>query len=306
MLQEAVSFLNCRPGGVYVDCTVGGGGHAAAILAAAGPEGQLIGLDQDETALERAGERLTTEVREGRAALVRANFGDLAEVLAERQTGRVDGILFDLGVSSFQLDEAERGFSYQAEAPLDMRMDRRLGVSAVELVNEASEARLARLIREYGEERWAGRIAAFIVARRGKSPLRTTGELVAVIKAAIPAAARREGPHPAKRTFQALRIAVNDELGALERGLKAASEALRPGGRLVAISFHSLEDRVVKRTFAREAMGCTCPPQVPVCVCGHRATLKVLTRRPVEPSAAEVAENPRARSAKLRAAERLA
>lgn len=306
LLTEAVEYLGCRPGGLYVDCTLGGGGHAAAVLAASAPNGRLIGLDQDEVALGRAGRRLAAEVAEGRARLVRSNFSELLEVLADLGLAEVDGVLFDLGVSSFQLDEAERGFSYQADAPLDMRMDRRVRVTAADLVNEASEEELTRIIREYGEERWAGRIAAMIATRRREGPLRTTGELVEVIKAAIPAAARREGPHPAKRTFQALRIAVNDELGVLERGLAAGIAALRPGGRLVAISFHSLEDRAVKRALAEAAKGCVCPPKAPVCICGHTPQVRLLTRHPVEPSPAEVTGNPRARSAKLRAAERLA
>lgn len=306
LLAEAVDWLACRTGGVYVDCTLGGGGHAAAILAASAPDGRLLGLDQDETALARAGERLAEEVRQGRAMLVRENFAALADVAERVGLDQVDGVLFDLGVSSFQLDEAERGFSYQAEAPLDMRMDRRRPVSAAELVNTAPPEELARIIRDYGEERWARRIAQAVAERRRRSPLRTTGELVDTIKAAIPAAARRQGPHPARRTFQALRIAVNDELGALQTGLRAAISLLRPGGRLVAISFHSLEDRIVKRTMAEAARGCLCPPEAPVCVCGHQPELRILTRRPVEPSAEETAENPRARSAKLRAAERLA
>ncbi len=305
MLAEALAFLNCRPGAVYVDCTVGGGGHAAAILAESAPDGRLIGLDQDETALAQAGERLADEVRTGRAVLVQENFDALTDVLDRLKVEKVDGVLFDLGVSSFQLGEAERGFSYQMEAPLDMRMDRRRPVTAADLVNTASEEELARLIRTYGEERWAGRIAALIVAKRRVRPLRTTRDLVEVVKAAIPAAARRRGPHPAKRTFQALRIAVNDELGALERGLAGAIRALRPGGRLVAISFHSLEDRIVKQAFALSAKRCVCPPETPVCVCGHVPELRILTRRPLEPAADEMAENPRARSAKLRAAERL-
>lgn len=306
LLAEAVSFLNCRAGGIYVDCTVGGGGHAAAILAASAPSGRLIGLDRDETALRQANERLANEVRHGRAVLVRENFSRLAEVLAELDLDQVDGVLFDLGVSSFQLDEAARGFSYQSEAPLDMRMDRRQPVTAAELLNTASEETLARIIREYGEERWASRIAAMVVAWRKVKPLQTTEDLVQVVKAAIPAAARRSGPHPARRTFQALRIAVNDELRALEQGLRAAIEVLRPGGRVVVISFHSLEDRIVKQTLAGAAKGCICPPGLPVCVCGHQPLVRILTRRPVGPAPEEVTGNPRARSAKLRAAERLA
>lgn len=303
LLAEAVAYLGCRPGGVYVDCTVGGGGHAAAILAASGPDGRLIGLDRDAVALGRAEERLGAY--RSRVVLTRENFAALTGVLQRLGSELVDGVLFDLGVSSFQLDEAERGFSYQADAPLDMRMDRRLPVSAADLVNEAAPAELARIIREYGEEHWAGRIAEKLAERRRLRPLTTTGELVEVIKAAIPAAARRTGPHPAKRTFQALRIAVNDELGAVERGLKAAIAALRPGGRVVVISFHSLEDRVAKQILAEAARGCICPPRLPVCACGRSPELKILTKRPVEPSPAEVAANPRARSAKLRAAERL-
>jgi 16S rRNA (cytosine1402-N4)-methyltransferase len=306
LLAEAVAFLGCRPGGVYVDCTVGGGGHAAAILAASAPDGRLVGLDRDEVALREAGRRLAAaESGGGRAVLVREDFGHLADVVVRLGVGWVDGVLFDLGVSSFQLDEAERGFSYQADAPLDMRMDRRQPLTAADLLNTVSEAELTGIIREYGEERWAARIAALAVARRKRRPFRTTGDLVEAVKAAIPAAARRSGPHPARRTFQALRIAVNDELGALERGLRAAIEVLKPGGRVVAISFHSLEDRLVKRALAQAARSCLCPPGLPVCTCGHRPSVKVLTRRPVAPAPAEVAENPRARSAKLRAAERL-
>lgn len=304
MAKEALAYLACRPGGVYVDCTVGGGGHAAAILAASAPDGRLIGLDQDEMALARAGERLAEGIDAGRVTLVQTNFAALGEVLDRLGGLKADGILFDLGVSSFQLDTEERGFSYHGEAPLDMRMDRRATVTAADLVNTASHGELARIIREYGEERWAGRIASLVVARRQTKPFVTTEDLVTVVKDAIPAAARREGPHPARRTFQALRIAVNDELGAIRKGLSAAVEVLRPGGRLVVISFHSLEDRVVKQTFVEGAKECVCPPKAPVCTCGRVPELKILTRHPVAPDEAEVAANPRARSAKLRAAER--
>ncbi|MGE5508263.1 MAG: 16S rRNA (cytosine(1402)-N(4))-methyltransferase RsmH [Chitinophagales bacterium] len=305
MAEEALAYLACRPGGVYVDCTVGGGGHAAAILAACGPDGRLIGLDRDDAALSRAGERLAAGLAGGRVTLVRANFADLAGVCEELGVLGADGVLFDLGVSSFQLDTEERGFSYHGEAPLDMRMDRRAGQTAADLVNQASHGELARIIREYGEERWASRIAAAIVRRREAKPFVTADDLVEAIRDAIPAAARREGPHPARRTFQALRIAVNDELGAISRGLAAAIELLRPGGRLVVISFHSLEDRLVKQAFVEGAKECVCPPRAPVCTCGHKPVLRILTRHPVSPSEAEVAANPRARSAKLRAAERL-
>lgn len=302
LLAETLELLRCRPGCIIVDCTLGGAGHAAAIAERIRPDGRLIGFDQDAAAIAAARIKLA-EYRDA-VTLVHKNFAALGQSLAGLDIAAVDGVLFDLGVSSYQLDTRERGFGYQQDAPLDMRMDARTPVSARELVNELPESELARIIAEYGEERWAKRIASFIAAARGREAVTTTGQLVEIIKKAIPAAARREGPHPARRTFQALRIAVNDELGVLEKALRQAVTALRPGGRLCVISFHSLEDRIVKRVFREYASGCTCPPQLPVCVCGKRKTLAVITRKPIVPMAAELAENPRSRSAKLRAAEK--
>jgi len=303
LLAETLEYLQCRPGSIIVDCTVGGAGHAAAVAERIRPSGRLIGFDQDAAAIAAAGAKLA--VYADMVTLVHANFSSLAASLEQLAITAVDGILFDLGISSYQLDTPERGFSYQHEAPLDMRMDPRAEVSAREMVNELPEAELAKIIAEYGEERWAKRIAAFIAAERARKAITTTGELVDIIKKAIPAAARREGPHPARRTFQSLRIAVNNELGALEKALGQAIAVLRPGGRLCVISFHSLEDRIVKQVFREYASGCTCPPQLPVCVCGKQKTIEVITRKPVLPAAAELAENPRARSAKLRVAEKL-
>lgn len=303
MVNEVVELLRPAPGNVIVDCTVGGGGHASALLPRIVPGGRLIGIDRDPRTLATARDRLAPF---GDAVtLVHGNFGDLGVILAGLDLGGVDAVLFDLGVSSFQLDEPERGFTYRTDAPLDMRMDPGSPTSAAEIVNTWPAQELARILREFGEERWAGRIAAAIVRAREKAPLSTTGELAAVVKDAIPAAARRSGPHPARRTFQALRIAVNAELDALQQGLAAAIDALLPGGRVAVISFHSLEDRIVKRTFAELAAGCRCPPELPECRCGRQARLRVLTRKPVTPTHDEVAANPRARSARLRAAERL-
>lgn len=303
LLEEVLRFMQPGRGGIYVDATVGGGGHAERMLDAMPPDGRLIGIDQDPYALQAAGERLR---RFGsRVTLVRANFGELDRVLADLGVSKVDGVLFDLGVSSPQLDWAERGFRYQDDAPLDMRMDPESGPSAAELVNQASEEELRRWIAAYGEERWAHRIAREIVERRKRSPIQTTGALVEAIKAAIPAAARRRGPHPARRTFQALRIVVNRELEVLERALVMAFEGLAIGGRIVVISFHSLEDRIVKQFFRARAEGCICPPDLPVCGCGRRPQLRVLTRRPVTAGKAELERNPRARSAKLRAGVRV-
>lgn len=302
LTREVSTFLAPRAGGVYVDGTVGGGGHAALIGGAIAPGGTLIGIDRDQSAIEAARERL--RFPGVRVILVHDNFANLAAILTGFDLVAVDGILLDLGISSPQVDEAERGFSFQHDAPLDMRMDRRQPLTARDLVNEASEGELAEIMLEYGEERWARRIARFIVERRRQSPIVTTGELVEVIKAAIPAGARRHGPHPARRTFQALRIAVNDELNSLAKALQAGIDRLAPDGRLVVISFHSLEDRIVKEELAREARACRCPPEVPVCRCGG-PRLRLLTKRPVEAGTEELAANPRARSAKLRAALKL-
>jgi 16S rRNA (cytosine1402-N4)-methyltransferase len=308
LLAEVVALLRPRAGGRYVDCTVGAGGHAAALLEASSPDGRLLGIDADPDALRLAGERLQ---RFGdRVRLVHASFRDLQALLSETAFGAVDavdGVLFDLGVSSMQLERAARGFSFQVEGPLDMRMDPGTVRTAAELVNELPEAALAELIARYGEERWARRIARAIVERRRRAPLRTTTELAAVVASAVPGGRHGAGGriHPATRTFQALRIAVNDELQALEEALPAAIEALVPGGRVVVIAFHSLEDRIVKRAFARAAGRCVCPPGLPVCRCGARAQVRILTPKPITPGATERAANPRSRSARLRAAEKL-
>lgn len=308
--EEAVDGLNVRPDGIYVDCTLGGAGHSSAILARLGSGGRLIALDQDETALEHARAKLAPY---GTAVtLIKSNFRHLKRVLleagvpAQDGTPRVDGVLFDLGVSSPQLDEAERGFSYNRDAELDMRMDREQTLTAKTIVNEWDEREIARIIREYGEEKFAGKIARQIAAARKKAPIHTTGQLAELIKDAIPAPARRSGPHPAKRTFQALRIAVNDELGAFRDALADAIDVLKPGGRVAVITFHSLEDRICKTSFAKETASCSCPPDFPVCVCGGGGgRLRLVTRKPIVPSELEMAENPRARSAKLRIAEKL-
>jgi len=302
LLDTVVEYLAPKTGGLYVDATVGGGGHAEAILAAERGV-RLIGMDRDPEALAASAKRLAPFGDKVR--LVRSNFRALEKVLDELGEPRVDGILFDLGVSSHQLDTEERGFSYWGDAYLDMRMGPDAPKSAAELLAELDVGEITRILREYGEERWAARIAHFIGEERKKRPIRTAAQLVEIIKAAIPAGARRSGPHPARRTFQALRIAVNDELRALEEALGASVRRLRPGGRLVVISFHSLEDRIVKQHFATQARGCTCPPELPVCRCGKVPAIKILTRRPIVPGATEAEINPRARSAKLRAAERV-
>lgn len=298
MATEVVKQLCWRQGGTYVDATVGGGGHARLLLETSGPGTRLIAIDQDPGAVAAAQKALAPYSHQ--VTFIRSNFVHLRDILTERGFIPVDGVLFDLGVSSYQLDTPERGFSYQHDAPLDMRMDPAQPVSAQDLLATASEAELARIIKEYGEEKWADRIARFIVRQREKRPIKTTGQLVDIIKAAIPAAARRQGPHPARRTFQALRIAVNHELEYLEQAIRAAVDVLREEGRIAIITFHSLEDRIVKHTLRDLAAGCQCPPQLPVCVCGKKPQIEVLTRQPIVPSATEVAQNPRARSAKLR------
>lgn len=301
LLEEVLEGLRPFTGGRYVDCTVGGGGHSRAILEASEPAGRLLGLDQDPAALEAAGKALAPFG--SRVTLKKANFRRLLEAAREAGFDQADGVLFDIGVSSPQLDEGERGFSFHQDAPLDMRMDPEGPVTARDLVNGLEAAELTRLLRDYGEERWARRIADFIVRNR---PLETTGQLVEVIKAAIPAAARRTGPHPARRTFQALRIAVNDELGALEEGLGQALDLVRPGGRVAVITFHSLEDRIVKQAMQAWARGCSCPPDLPVCVCGRKPRARLVSRKPLTAGEEELSRNPRSRSAKLRLAEKLA
>lgn len=308
LLQEAVDGLNVKPDGIYVDCTLGGAGHSAAILERLGPAGRLIAFDQDAAAIAHAKRKLAPHL--DRVTLINENFRHLARELASlplpQQDGvpRVDGILFDLGVSSPQLDEADRGFSYQHDAELDMRMDRRSPLTAEEIVNEWPQRELARILSTYGEEKFAGRIAAHLVRRRKMAPIRTTGQLAELIKEAIPAAARRSGPHPAKRSFQAIRIAVNDELGALRDALEQAVNCLDTGGRVAVITFHSLEDRICKHFFAKFVERCTCPPDFPVCVCKTDSMLRLVTRKPIVPSEAELGDNSRARSAKLRIAEK--
>ncbi len=300
LLQPCVDWIVTDPDGIYVDCTLGGAGHSAAIVSCLSEKGRLIGIDQDDDALAAAAARLK-ETR-CRVDIVKANFRQLKEVLRGLDVNHVTGILFDLGVSSYQLDTPERGFSYMHGGPLDMRMDREAQLTADTIVNTYSEEALAGLIWRYGEERWAKRIAQFIVAERKKKPLHTTEELVDVIKKAIPKGARKDGPHPAKRTFQALRIEVNDELNILDPVLEDAIEALEPGGRVGVITFQSLEDRIVKQKLAQLAKGCTCPPHMP-CICGRKPVIK----KPgsLLPDDAEIAANPRARSARLRYAEKL-
>ena len=303
MPAEVLGFLNPRPGGIYVDGTLGGAGHARQILAGSSPDGILVGFDRDQTALGAATTRLADFG--GRVRLVNRNFAEMATSLAEMGIRGIDGLLLDLGVSSHQLDTVERGFSFQQDAPLDMRMDITRGETAADLVNGLPERELERIIKEYGEERWARRIAKFIVAAREEAPVETTLHLVDIIKGAIPKAKWEERIHPATRTFQALRIAVNEELTSLEAGLAAGLHLLNPGGRCVVISFHSLEDRIVKQGFRRMSQGCICPKDLPLCVCGHTPQLRILTGRPVMAGDKEVEANPRARSARLRAAERL-
>ena len=302
LLAECIDNLNIKPGGVYVDGTLGLGGHSLEIAKRL-DGGHLVCIDRDETAIERAGKRL--EPYRDRISFVHGNFSDTAEILRSLGLDGADGMLFDLGVSSPQLDETERGFSYQHDAPLDMRMDASSTLTAYEVVNGWDENRLNRILWDYGEERYARRITAAILARRETKPIETTLELSEIIRGAMPAAALREKQHPAKRSFQAIRIAVNDELGEIERMMETAPDMLRPGGRLCVISFHSLEDRIVKTGIARRERGCTCPREAPVCTCGFVQTLRSVTKKPILPSEREIEDNPRARSAKLRVAERV-
>ena len=302
LLDECIENLNIKPDGIYLDGTLGMGGHSYEIASRLST-GRLICIDRDETAIERAGRRLAPFGEKVR--LVHGNFSDAAAILDSLGIAGTDGMLFDLGVSSPQLDEAERGFSYMAEAPLDMRMDRSGGLTAWEVVNTWEEARLNRILWDYGEERCARRITAAILKHRENKPIETTQELVDIIRAAMPAAALREKQHPAKRTFQAIRIAVNDELGAIAAMMDTAPDKLNVGGRLCVISFHSLEDRIVKSGIQARERGCTCPREAPVCTCGFVQTLRSVSRKPILPSEEEIERNPRARSAKLRVAERV-
>ena len=302
LLQEVLQWINTRSDGVYCDGTLGGGGHSEAILKASGGTAVLYGIDRDKTAIAAASERL--KKYPGFHAL-RGNFHDGKELLREAGAGLLDGVLLDLGVSSPQLDTPERGFSYHADAPLDMRMDRSRGMTAAEFLNTVDEREIARVIREYGEEKWAARIAKIICEHRKEKPLETTFDLVDAVDAAIPKAVRRKDDgHPARRTFQAIRIAVNDELAPLEQALKDFTDCLKPGGRICVITFHSLEDRIVKNCFRSLEHPCICPPKAPICTCGRKPSVKVLAGGAVAPTAEETERNPRARSAKLRVAEK--
>ena len=302
LLNECLDGLNIKPDGIYVDGTLGGAGHSSQIAKRL-TTGRLIGIDRDTVALRAAGERLAQVT--DRATLVHANFCEMKQVLQDLQIPGVDGILLDLGVSSPQLDDAQRGFSYMADAPLDMRMNNEDSLSAYQVVNNWSQEELKRILYTYGEERYAPQIAAAICRKREVQPIETTMELVDVIRSAMPPAALREKQHPAKRSFQAIRIAVNDELGAVETIMKDAVDLLNPGGRLAIITFHSLEDRIVKNGMAEAAKGCTCPPSFPVCVCGKKPRMKLISRKPIIASDEELEVNPRSRSAKLRVCEKL-
>lgn len=303
LFDECMEHLDIKPGGIYVDGTLGGGGHSSGICERLGSEGLLIGIDRDEDALAAAKERLAEY--QCKKMFVQSNYSDIKDVLAENGIDGIDGALLDLGVSSFQLDNADRGFSYMQIAPLDMRMNRRDGLTAYDVVNTYSKQELTDIIKKYGEEKWASRIATFITDRRKEKPIENTEELVEIIKAAIPAKARREGPHPAKRTFQAIRIEVNDELGQLKKAVGDFCDVLNPGGRLCIISFHSLEDRIVKDIFNERFDPCICPKDFPVCVCGRKPQIKKITKKPIVAGEDELEKNPRARSAKLRVAEKI-
>ena len=302
LLNECIENLNIKPGGVYLDGTLGLGGHSYQIASRL-TTGRLICIDRDETAIERAGKRLAPFG--DKVTLVHGNFSDAAQIIESLGIPGVDGMLFDLGVSSPQLDEIERGFSYMGDAPLDMRMDAGDSLTAYEVVNTWPEERLNRILWDYGEERYARRISRAILEHRARKPIATTLELVEIIKGAMPAAALREKQHPAKRSFQAIRIAVNDELGAISQMMETAPDKLNKGGRLCVISFHSLEDRIVKAGIAARENGCTCPREAPICTCGFVQTLKSVSRKPILPGAEELEQNPRSRSAKLRVAERV-
>ena len=303
MLEETVDLLAVREGGVYVDGTLGGGGHSAEILRRLNGTGHLYGIDRDADALAAATTRLSGA---GNFTAIRGNFHDVTALLAAQGVKKIDGMMIDLGVSSYQLDTAERGFSYHADAPLDMRMDQRQALTAATIVNTYSKEELTRILRDYAEEKWAARIADIIAEHRAKKPIETTGELVACVDAAIPKKVRmQESGHSARRTFQALRIAVNDELDPLRAALTDMVDLLVPGGHLAVLTFHSLEDRIVKQTFRTLANPCTCPPRIPVCICGKKPVVRVLGGGGIKPGAEEIARNPRSRSAMLRGCEKL-
>ncbi|MDR0854401.1 MAG: 16S rRNA (cytosine(1402)-N(4))-methyltransferase RsmH [Clostridiales Family XIII bacterium] len=309
LASECIEALNIRGDGIYVDGTLGGGGHASLIAEKLEKSGTLIGIDKDIEAIDSAADRL--ESYGCKKLLINDSFENIKTILRANHVGRIDGALLDLGVSSYQLDNPERGFSYMKDAPLDMRMNANVslndeqGLTAEKVIGTYTESELFEVIKTYGEERWAKRIAAFIVKAREEAPVKTTGRLTEIIKAAIPAAARRDGPHPAKRTFQAIRIEVNDELGTVRRSLDAYIDSLSSGGRLAVITFHSLEDRIVKEAFSRREDPCECPKDLPVCICGKVADAKRVNRKPILPEEEEVEKNPRARSAKLRVIEKL-
>ena len=303
LLDECIEGLNIKPNGIYIDGTAGGGGHSYHIAERLSEGGRLIAIDRDDAAIAAAGERL--KPFEDRVTIVRNNFSSIADVCMMLGVEKIDGVLLDLGVSSYQLDTAERGFTHNTDAPLDMRMDRRGSLDAFTVVNTYSADELKRVLWNYGEEKFAPKIVSAIIKRREKELIKTTGELVDIIKSAIPASAREGGHHPAKRTFQAIRIEVNGELDAIEPAIRSATSLLAPGGRVAIITFHSLEDRIVKQTYADLGSGCNCPKSLPICVCGRVPSVKVLTRKPILPSAEEIESNPRSRSAKLRIAEKL-
>jgi len=303
LLDECIEALDIKPDGIYVDGTCGGGGHSLEIVKRLDKGGRLIAIDQDDAAIAAATARLADY--SDRVAFVRNNFSSVSDVCAMLGVDKIDGILLDLGVSSYQLDTAERGFTHNTDAPLDMRMDRRRELDAYTVVNTYSFEALKKVIYDYGEERFAPKIASAIVREREKNEIKTTGQLVDIIKGAIPPAAREGGHHPAKRTFQAIRIEVNGELGVIEPAIRSACELLGEGGRIAIITFHSLEDRIVKQTYLDLASGCNCPKNLPICICGRKPRVKVLTRKPILPSDAEVESNPRSRSAKLRVAEKI-
>ena len=303
LLRECIEALSIKPDGIYVDCTTGGGGHSLEIVKRLTAGGRLIAIDRDEDALRAAGARLGDYA--DRVTFVHSNYAMLQSVLADLGIPKADGVLADLGVSSYQLDTAERGFSYMQDAPLDMRMDREQPLSARDVVNTYSEEELRRILYDYGEEKFARNIAANIVKRRSERPIETTLELAELVKGSMPKAAREGGHHPAKRTFQAIRIEVNAELSSIPPALDAAVHALNPGGRVAVITFHSREDRLVKQKFAALSSGCTCPREFPVCVCGKKPVVRVITKKPVTAGEDELEVNPRSRSAKLRVAEKI-